>query len=90
MKIQAGIIVVLLGILVALEVRSEFQIGTNTEPVATPSVQTEFSVTSTGEGQFVMRANDKIFFCVNNRCTGIQLITAPKTAEQANPDDTRG
>jgi hypothetical protein len=47
--------------------------------------QPGFSVTPVSDGQYVMRASDKIFYCVNNRCTGIQLITAQPRAQAQTP-----
>ena len=82
LKVQAGIVIVLLAVIAALQISSRWS-GMNTQ--ATPTGATPppaFSVTSTGEGQYVMRANDNIFFCVNNRCTTIQLITGTQTSEQ--------
>jgi hypothetical protein len=85
---------VLLIVLVALAARSEWraitqdaaalQTATPTNPTTNPSG--EFSVTAVADG-YVMRANKKIFYCVKNRCTGIQLINPaqnkPKPAAEA-------
>jgi hypothetical protein len=55
------------------------------EAATVASVEPGFSVTPVSDGQYVMRASDKIFYCVNNRCTGIQLITAQPRAQAQTP-----
>ena len=82
MKIQAGIVIFLLVALVALEVSSEFR-NWDPTPVAITAPPAEFGVTPTGAGQYVMRASKKIFYCVRNKCTSIQLIAAPKQNDDA-------
>ena len=84
MNMQAGIIITLLAVLVAVELVGDWPSLTGSTAAATPAPPPAFSVTSTGEGQYVMRANDNIFFCVGNRCTTIQLITAT-ASQQAQP-----
>lgn len=88
MNIQATLIIVLLILLVVLGVRGEWRAlsAPGEAPAATTLPPPAFSVTPVADGQYVMRASDKIFYCVNNRCTGIQLITAPATqSQQAQP-----
>lgn len=76
---QAWIGIALLAVLTALAVKNEVAAG-ETAAVA-PEVNTaEFSVTPIAEGHYVMRANNKIFYCVSNKCTGIQLINAQQAA----------
>ncbi len=79
MNIQAWIVIALLGVLVGLSVRSELA---SPAPVLPDAAQqaAEFSVTPIAQGHYVMRANDKIFYCVSNKCTGIQLMTANQAA----------
>jgi len=78
---QGGIIIALLAALVIIE---GWGLWPDISGAATPAAPQPpaFSVTSTGEGQYVMRANDNIFFCVGNRCTTIQLITAQQKNQQ--------
>jgi hypothetical protein len=78
---QGGIIIALLTALVVLEGWGLWPDISGTAATAAPQPPA-FSVTSTGEGQYVMRANDNIFFCVGNRCTTIQLITAQQKPQQ--------
>jgi hypothetical protein len=86
MKVESAIIIVLLAGLVALEARSEWRASQAAAKAAAAPEQPEFSVTTTGgQGQYVMRASDKIFFCVNNQCTGIQLVPTPAQAPAATP-----
>jgi hypothetical protein len=87
---QATTAIVLLIVLVALAARSEWRAVTHnaaaSQAVTTTNPVGEFSVTAV-VGGYVMRANKKIFYCVKNRCTGIQLINPtqnkPKTAAEA-------
>jgi hypothetical protein len=92
------LIIILLLVLVGLGLRAEWRASAATPGPAADTVAAEpgFSVTPVADGQYVMRASDKIFYCVNNRCTGIQLITAaPRTqapaqgaAPAATPDES--
>ncbi len=79
MNTQAWIVIALLGVLVGLSVRSEFAGGAPALPEEVKQAA-EFSVTPIAQGHYVMRANDKIFYCVSNKCTGIQLMTANQAA----------
>lgn len=93
MKIQATLVIVLLVILVALMTISEWRAMSTTSSSVAPATTTkgpsEFSVTAVADGQYVMRANNKIFYCVNNRCTGIQLIN-PNPKKPAAATDEGG
>jgi hypothetical protein len=73
MNAQSGAIITLLAALVGLELWSKLR-DLNSPEVPAQAPPPAFSVTRTGDGQYVMRANDNLFFCVNNRCTTIQLI----------------
>ena len=86
MNVQATLITLLLVGLVTLSAISEWR-AWNAAPAA---IQPEFSVTSVAEGQYVMRADDKIFYCVNNRCTGIQLIAVPQNNGARTPAPENG
>lgn len=91
MNVQATLVIILLLVLVGLGIRSEWRAmnpPAQPEPAATASDQPGFSVTPVSDGQYVMRASDKIFYCVNNRCTGIQLITAQSRAQNQAPAPT--
>ena len=79
MNTQAWIVIALLGVLVGLSVRNEFASAAPALP-AEATQAAEFSVTPIAQGHYVMRANDKIFYCVSNKCTGIQLMTANQAA----------
>jgi hypothetical protein len=90
-NVQATLIIVLLLVLVGLGLRAEWR-ATSAEagPAAeTMAAEPGFSVTPVADGQYVMRASDKIFYCVNNRCTGIQLITAAPRTQGAAPGATQ-
>jgi len=76
-NVQTALIIFLLILLVGLGARSEWRTSTSAS-----ANQTEFSVTAVAEGQYVMRADDKIFYCAGNRCTGIQLVAAPQNASR--------
>ncbi len=85
MNIQSGLIIALLAALVAFAAVAEFR----KTPAATPSVDgatpAEFSVTPIAAGQYVMRANDQIYYCVANRCTGIQRVQVPANGAAGQP-----
>jgi hypothetical protein len=92
LKIQATLVIVLLVVLVALVATSEWRAMNSTPstmatPVSQPTGPNEFSVTAVADGQYVMRANNKIFYCVNNRCTGIQLINPVQEKPAAAVDE---
>ena len=83
MNVQAGFIIALLSVLVAVAVKTAFM---DTDPAASDAAPIGFAVTPIGAGQYVMRAGEKIFFCKGNQCTGIKLIATPgqAPAQQSN------
>ena len=98
MYIQATSAIILLIVLVAFAARSEWRAVTQEavtlQAATNDNPNGEFSVTAVADG-YVMRANKKIFYCVKNRCTSIQLINPtqnkPKSAteESAEPESQK-
>lgn len=77
------IIVILLLVLIGHQAFTEWRGRHAPAGTAQAVPETQFSVTTVGDFQYVMRINQNIFYCVSNKCTTIQDVSQALAAAAA-------